>query len=97
MLNNNKIGVIGSGVSGLCSAIELADKGMDVHVFEKNKEIGGRARKFIVDGFTFDMGPSWYWMPDVFERFFNNFGYQSSDFYELKKPVSYTHLTLPTN
>jgi len=85
MLNNNKICVIGSGVSGLCSAIELADKGMDVHVFEKNKEIGGRARKFSSDGFTFDMGPSWYWMPDVFENFFKRFEKNLYDYVNLVK------------
>ncbi len=85
MLNNNKICVIGSGVSGLCSAIELADKGMDVHVFEKNREIGGRARKFSSDGFTFDMGPSWYWMPDVFENFFKRFEKNLYDYVNLVK------------
>ncbi len=64
---------------------DLAKNGCDVSVFEKNENIGGRARNFESNGFIFDMGPSWYWMPDVFERFFNNFNYQSSDFYELKK------------
>ena len=60
-------------------------KGYNVSVFEKNKNFGGRARQFESDGFTFDMGPSWYWMPDVFERFFNDFGKKVSDLYELKK------------
>lgn len=85
MLNNRKICVIGSGVSGLCSAIELADKGMEVHVFEKNKEIGGRARKFSAEGFTFDMGPSWYWMPDVFENFFKRYDKNLHDYVNLVK------------
>ena len=64
-----KVAVIGSGFAGLTSAIELANLGYDVTVFEKNTQIGGRARKFESDGFIFDMGPSWYWMPDVFEKF----------------------------
>ena len=85
MLNKKKICVIGSGVSGLCSAIELADKGMEVHVFEKNKEIGGRARKFSAEGFTFDMGPSWYWMPDVFENFFKRYDRNLHDYLNLVK------------
>jgi phytoene desaturase len=80
-----KIGIIGSGFSSLAAAAVLASRGYDVHVYEKNDKLGGRARKFEVDGFTFDMGPSWYWMPDVFEQFFQLFGKKSSDFYELKR------------
>lgn len=79
------IGIIGSGVSGLSAAAVLALKGQKVVVFEKNDQLGGRMRQFEANGFTFDMGPSWYWMPDVFERFYEQFGYTSSDFYELKK------------
>ena len=78
------IAIIGSGFSGLSAASYLASKGLDVHVYEKNETIGGRARQLIADGFTFDMGPSWYWMPDVFEKFYNKFGYTASDFYKLK-------------
>jgi len=80
------IAVIGAGFSGLSAACYLADKGHDVHVFEKNATPGGRARQWITsEGFVFDMGPSWYWMPDVFERFFNDFGFSSSQFYALEK------------
>jgi len=62
--------IIGAGFSGLASAISMAEKGYDVTILEKNATIGGRARKFEDKGFVFDMGPSWYWMPDVFETFF---------------------------
>lgn len=79
------IGIIGSGISGLSAAALLAKKGQKVLVFEKNAQLGGRMRQFEAKGYTFDMGPSWYWMPDVFERFYEQFGYTSSDFYELKK------------
>ncbi len=79
------IGIIGSGISGLCAAAVLAKKGQQVQVFEKNEQPGGRMRQFEASGFTFDMGPSWYWMPDVFDRFYEQFGYSSSDFYTLKK------------
>ncbi len=75
--------VIGAGFSGLSSACFLAKEGVKVRVIEKNTLPGGRARKFESDGFTFDMGPSWYWMPDVFERFFNAFGKKTSDYYRL--------------
>ena len=75
--------VIGAGFSGLSAACELAKNGIDVTVFEKNESAGGRASVFSEDGFTFDMGPSWYWMPDIFEWFFDQYGKQPSDFYEL--------------
>jgi phytoene desaturase len=79
-----KIAIIGSGFSGISSAAHLAKAGHEVHVFEKNETIGGRARQLKTDsGYIFDMGPSWYWMPDVFERFFADFGYKTSDWYKL--------------
>ncbi len=81
----SKIAIIGSGFSGLSAAAYLSAAGHEVHVFEKNASIGGRARQLKTDsGYLFDMGPSWYWMPDVFEKFFSDFGYSVSDFYELK-------------
>ena len=84
-MSKKKIIVIGAGIAGLSAASYLAKDGYDVTIFEKNSHIGGRARKFEAEGFTFDMGPSWYWMPDVFEKFYNDFGKTCSDFYELKR------------
>ena len=75
--------VIGAGFSGLAAAATLARDGHRVTILEKNDVAGGRARKFHAEGFTFDMGPSWYWMPDVFEQYFATFGKQVSDYYEL--------------
>lgn len=80
-----KIAIIGSGFSSLSAACYLAQAGHAVTVYEKNPTIGGRARQLKRDGFTFDMGPSWYWMPDIFEKFFRDFGKQVSDFYQLDK------------
>ncbi|PRZ28200.1 phytoene desaturase family protein [Flavobacterium granuli] len=80
-----KITIIGSGFSALSAACYLAKSGHEVAVFEKNETIGGRARQLKKQGFTFDMGPSWYWMPDVFDRFFADFGKKTTDFYELIK------------
>jgi phytoene desaturase len=77
--------VIGAGFAGLSAASFLAKKGWDVTIVEKNEMAGGRARKFEAEGFTFDMGPSWYWMPDVFEKYFGSFGKKVSDFYELQR------------
>ena len=82
---NINIGVVGSGFAGLAAASKLAQLGYNVTILEKNSTIGGRARKFEVDGFQFDMGPSWYWMPEVFENYYAQFGYKVSDFYELKR------------
>ena len=80
-----KIAVIGSGFAGLTSAIELSSLGHHVTVLEKNSNPGGRARKFETNGFTFDMGPSWYWMPDVFDKFFARHGKKVEDYYNLLK------------
>lgn len=90
MLNStkklSKIAIIGSGFSGLSAAAYLSADGHEVHVFEKNELVGGRARQYKTDeGYVFDMGPSWYWMPGVFERFFGDFGHKPEDFYELKR------------
>jgi phytoene desaturase len=79
-----KVIVIGSGFAGLSAATSLAATGkFDVEVLEKNGSPGGRARVFHDQGFTFDMGPSWYWMPDVFEAYFNKFGKKTADYYQL--------------
>lgn len=82
---NKTILIIGSGFSSLAAACYLAKAGYTVTIYEKNKTIGGRARRLEKEGFTFDMGPTWYWMPDVFERFFADFGKKPSDYYSLKK------------
>ncbi|WET49943.1 phytoene desaturase family protein [Chryseobacterium indologenes] len=79
-----RIAVIGSGFSGLSAAAYAAKSGNEVHVFEKHNQPGGRARQFKTDeGYVFDMGPSWYWMPDIIEGFFSDFGYKVSDFFDL--------------
>ncbi len=77
--------IIGSGFSSLAASCYLAKAGYEVTVFEKNKTIGGRARQLVKEGFTFDIGPTWYWMPDVFERFFSDFNKSSQDYYSLEK------------
>ena len=79
------IKIIGSGFSALSAACYLAKNGHKITVLEKNASIGGRARQLKKEGFTFDMGPSWYWMPDVFERFFADFGKKTTDYYQLIK------------
>ena len=78
-----KVAIIGAGFSGLSASCYLAKAGYDVTVYEKHQNLGGRARSYSQDGFTFDMGPSWYWMPDVFEKFFADFGKKVSDYYNL--------------
>jgi phytoene desaturase len=80
---SRKIAVIGGGFAGLSAACELANAGCKVTLFEKNETTGGRARSFAHSGFTFDMGPSWYWMPEVFQEFFQRYNRQTSDFYDL--------------
>ncbi len=81
----SNITVIGSGFSGLAASAYLAKAGHKITVLEKNSQIGGRARAFEANGFMFDMGPSWYWMPDTFESFFNAFGKTTQDYYQLVK------------
>lgn len=79
------VSIIGSGFSALSAACYLSKAGYKVAVYEKNHTVGGRARQLLKDGFTFDIGPSWYWMPDIFEKFFNDFDKSTSDYYELDK------------
>jgi phytoene desaturase len=78
-----KVAIIGGGFAGLSAACELASAGVEVSLFEKNGSLGGRCRSFAEEGFTFDMGPSWYWMPEVFEQFFARFHTSPSDWYRL--------------
>lgn len=80
-----KLSVVGGGFGGLCSACYLAAAGHDVTLFEKNESLGGRARAWGIDGFSFDLGPSWYLMPEVFERFFNDFSRRREDYYTLNR------------
>ncbi|MBS7333880.1 MAG: phytoene desaturase [Weeksellaceae bacterium] len=82
--NQQKIAIIGGGISGLSAACYAAKAGYEVHIYEKNSTLGGRARQFSTsNGYTFDMGPSWYWMPDIIENFFQDFNKKSSDYYDL--------------
>jgi len=80
-----EVHIIGSGFSSLAASCYMAKLGYTVTVLEKNSTVGGRARRLIKEGFTFDIGPTWYWMPDVFERFFGDFGRKPSDYYQLDK------------
>lgn len=80
-----KITIIGSGFSALAASCYLAKEGFNVTILEKNNTVGGRARQLVKEGFTFDIGPTWYWMPDVFEKFFADFDKKPSDYYHLDK------------
>lgn len=80
-----KVIIIGSGFSSIASACYMAKAGYKVTVLEKNEQVGGRASLLEISGFKFDMGPSWYWMPDIFERFFEDFGRKVTDYYQLEK------------
>ena len=85
MNKNKRVIVIGAGFSGLAASALMAKEGYNVTLLEKNEQPGGRARVWEKDGFRFDMGPSWYWMPDVFENYFALFGKKAADFYDLKR------------
>jgi len=78
-----KVVVIGAGFAGISAASFMARAGWSVTVLEKHSTPGGRARQMQQSGFSFDMGPSWYWMHDVFERYFAQFGKKVGDYYSL--------------
>ena len=83
--HGKRLVVVGAGIGGMATAALLARDGFDVTVAERNSQVGGRARIWQNGGYTFDMGPSWYLMPEVFERFFAGFGKKVEDYYTLKK------------
>ena len=83
MSPKNHVVIIGAGFAGISAASYLAKAGVSVTVVEKHDQPGGRARSFTAEGFTFDMGPSWYWMPDVFDQYFADFGTSVREHYEL--------------
>lgn len=80
-----KVAIIGAGFSSLSAACYIAQAGYSVEIFEKNKSIGGRARQFEKEGFKFDMGPTFYWMPDIFENFFSDFGKAVTEYYHIER------------
>jgi len=80
-----KVAIVGSGFGGLSAAALLARDGFEVQVFEKNEQPGGRASTYKELGYTFDMGPSWYLMPDVYETFFAEFGKTPQDYFPLQQ------------
>lgn len=97
-MSQKRVVVVGSGFAGLAAASCLAKEGFSVTVLEKNATPGGRARQFTAEGFVFDMGPSWYWMPEVFEAFFNRFGKRVADYYQLvRMDPSYSIYFGPNN
>ncbi len=77
--------VIGAGIGGLATACMLGKKGYTVTLIEKNEKVGGRANIYTEQGFTFDMGPSWYMMPDIFEHFFKLVGEDIKEHLTLKR------------
>ncbi|MGY5351452.1 phytoene desaturase family protein [Wenyingzhuangia sp. IMCC45533] len=85
MKKNKRITIIGAGFSSLSASCYLAKLGYDVTILEKNNHVGGRAQQLKKDGFVFDMGPTFYWMPDVFDKFFNDFNKTTSQYYEIKQ------------
>jgi phytoene dehydrogenase-like protein len=84
-MRGSKVILVGSGFGGLAAAGLLAKNGYEVTLLEKNEQVGGRASVWKKDGFLFDMGPSWYLMPDVFEKFFAEFGKKPQDYMTLKR------------
>lgn len=84
-MKTTKTTVIGGGLSGLYAACYLAKKGVQVALIEKNETLGGRARAFSEKGFSFDMGPSWYWMPELVDELFNDLGEKREDYFKLKQ------------
>ena len=82
---SKEIIVIGSGLAGMSCAAYLGKAGYRVTVIEKNSTYGGRLQTVSQQGYTFDSGPSWYWMPDIFDSFFEDFDKKTNDYYDLRR------------
>ncbi|MFC6754570.1 phytoene desaturase family protein, partial [Halorubrum tibetense] len=84
-LGDTSVGIVGGGVGGLAAAAYLADAGASVTLYERESQVGGVAGRIEREGFRFDTGPSWYLLPEVFERFFGEFGHEPEEFYDLER------------
>jgi phytoene desaturase len=84
-LAGESVAIVGAGFGGLSAACHLADRGADVEILERHDRVGGVANRIEVNGFSFDTGPSWYLMPETFERFFRAFDRSPDDYYELTR------------
>lgn len=82
---SKRVIIIGAGIGGIATANLLAKAGYSVTVLEKNAQPGGRAGVLRKNGFTFDTGPSWYLMPEVFEHYFDLLGKSVHDELDLTK------------
>lgn len=80
---NERVVVIGGGITGLATAALLARDGKRVTLLERGDAVGGRAGLRERDGFRFDAGPSWYLMPEVFDHFYKLLGTTSAEQLEL--------------
>ncbi|MEP4076959.1 phytoene desaturase family protein [Haloferula sp.] len=81
---NEKIVVVGGGLGGLSAAISLRAEGFEVEVLEKNERVGGKLNVKEIDGFTFDLGPSIFTLPQIFEDLFKRAGKRMEDYMELQ-------------
>jgi phytoene desaturase len=77
--------VIGAGIGGIATAARLAKNGYDVTVLEKESTPGGRCNQLIRDGHRFDIGPTLFLMPEIWEETFTSLGERMSDHLELKR------------
>lgn len=78
-----KVAVIGGGLGGLAAAADLALRGFDVEIFEKNERIGGKLNILKKDGFSFDLGPSIFTLPQMFRPLFEGNGKKLEDYIDL--------------
>ena len=80
-----RVGIIGSGVSGLSASIRLSNMGYEVHVFEANEYPGGKLSSFKLGDYRFDAGPPLFTMPEYVDELFHLSNENPRDFFNYKK------------
>ena len=85
MSEKKKVVIIGAGLGGLSAAISAHAAGFAVEIYEKNDKVGGKLNVKTIDGYTFDLGPSIFTLPQIFRDLFERVDRRFEDYVQLQR------------